>query len=143
MIREQWRRWDPGVPLHVLRTDYASVVDPIVAFIDELSNSCDDQIVVLIPVVIPDRLRYRLLHNHMDSVLSAALRSRTDLVVARVPMASETDRSLPSRLRTAEDSKKPESGTDAADARLAAIRQTARKSSSNSFTASGASSCIQ
>ena len=44
-------------------------------------------VVVLIPVVIPDHLRHRLLHNHIDSVLSAALRSRTDLVVARVPIA--------------------------------------------------------
>jgi amino acid transporter len=97
-IREQWRRWDPGVPLRVLHTDYASVVDPIVSFIDDLSNSCDDQIVVLIPVVIPDHLRHRLLHNHIDSVLSAALRSRTDLVVARVPIAlNESSATRPNR----------------------------------------------
>ncbi len=82
-IRDQWRRWDPGVPLHILHTDYASVVDPILEFIDDLSTSCDDQIVVLIPVVIPDRLRHRLLHNHIDSVLNAALSTRTDIVVAR------------------------------------------------------------
>jgi hypothetical protein len=86
-IRDQWRRWNPGVPLRVLHTDYASVVEPVLAFIDDLSDSCDDQIVVLIPVVVPDRLRHRLLHNHIDSVLSAALRSRTDIVVARVPIA--------------------------------------------------------
>ena len=30
-----WDEWDPGVPLRVLHTEYASVVDPIVALIDE------------------------------------------------------------------------------------------------------------
>jgi hypothetical protein len=45
--------------------------------------------VVLIPVVRPDRVRYRILHNHIDLVLSRALRSRMDVVVARVPMPLE------------------------------------------------------
>ena len=44
------------------------------------------QIVVLIPVVVPEHARYWILHNHVDRVLSAALRTRTDVVVARVPM---------------------------------------------------------
>ncbi len=86
-VRGAWRKWDPGVPLRVLHTEYSSVVDPVVSFIDDLSRSCDDQIVVLIPVVVPDLLRHRLLHNHVDTVLSAALRTRTDIVVARVPIA--------------------------------------------------------
>ena len=41
---------------------------------------------VLIPVVIPDKLRYRFLHNQIDLALSAALHARTDIVVARVTM---------------------------------------------------------
>ena len=31
----EWAAWDPGVPLRVLRTEYASAVEPIVALIDE------------------------------------------------------------------------------------------------------------
>ena len=72
--------------MRILRTEFTSVVEPIVAFIDEARAQSDQQIVVLIPVVIPDRLRYRLLHNQIDLVLSAALRTRTDVVVARVAM---------------------------------------------------------
>ncbi len=83
-IRRRWDKWDPGVPLEVLHTDYASVVDPVVNYIDGISNSCDDQLVVLIPVVVPTHLRHRLLHNHVDSVLTAELKRRTDLIVARV-----------------------------------------------------------
>jgi len=51
-LQQQWASWDPGVELRVLRTDYASVVEPITSFIDELRAHDDRQIVVLIPVVI-------------------------------------------------------------------------------------------
>jgi hypothetical protein len=36
-------------------------------------------------VVVPDRLRYLFLHNHIDAVLGRALRGRPDIVVAKVP----------------------------------------------------------
>ena len=41
---------------------------------------------MLIPVIRPDKWRYRILHNQLDLVLSSALRSRTDIVVARVTL---------------------------------------------------------
>ena len=78
------------MPLHVLYNEYASVVQPIVGFIDELrTDHPDDQIVVLIPVIRPDKLRYRILHNQLDLVLSSALRGREDVVVARVSVPLE------------------------------------------------------
>jgi amino acid transporter len=86
-IQAEWDEWDPGVPLRILRTEYASVVDPIVAFIDQFLERHDEQVVVLIPVVVPRQVRYRLLHNHIDVALSSALKGRADLVVARVPLA--------------------------------------------------------
>jgi len=85
-LQEQWSAWDPGVPLRVLHTEFASVVEPVVELIDEMRAHHDEQIVVLIPVVLPRRLRYRFLHNQIDLALSAALRSRSDVVVARVTM---------------------------------------------------------
>jgi hypothetical protein len=88
-LEQQWARWNPGVPLHVLNTEYASVAEPLVAFIDRLCLQHDKQIVVLIPVVLPDRLRYEFLHNHYDLVLSAALRGHPDVVCARVSMPLE------------------------------------------------------
>jgi hypothetical protein len=96
-LERAWSIWDPGVELTVLHTEYASVVEPIVAFIDEARAAGDHQIVVLIPVVIPEHFRHRILHNQIDLILSRALRSRTDIVVARVPMplgaASEREES--------------------------------------------------
>jgi amino acid transporter len=88
-LEQQWARWNTGVPLQVLHTEYASVADPLVAFIDQLCEHHDKQIVVLIPVVLPDKLRYEFLHNHYDLVLSAALRGHPDVVCARVSMPLE------------------------------------------------------
>ncbi|HEX4174304.1 MAG TPA: APC family permease, partial [Acidimicrobiales bacterium] len=91
-LQHEWRQWDPGVPLRVLRTDYASVVEPIVRFIDGTrEENPDDQIVVLIPVIRPDKRRYRLLHNQIDIVLTRVLRSREDLIVARVSVPLEPE----------------------------------------------------
>jgi hypothetical protein len=91
-LKHQWRKWDPGVPLTVLHNEYSSVVQPIVGFIDEVEEQHpDDQIVVLIPVIRPDTLRHRLLHNQIDLVLSNALRTRTDIVVARVTTPLEPE----------------------------------------------------
>jgi hypothetical protein len=44
---------------------------------------------VLIPVILPDKLRYEFLHNHYDLVLSAALRGHPDVVCARISMPLE------------------------------------------------------
>ena len=85
-LEQQWARWDPGVPLQVLHTEYASVAGPLVAFIDQLCERHDKQVVVLIPVIVPDRLRYQFLHNHYDLVISAALSGRPDVVCARIGM---------------------------------------------------------
>ena len=90
-IEAEWASWDPGVELHVLHTEYASLTVPIVEFIEDLLQQTDDQLVVLIPTVIPPRIRYRILHNQIDLVLSSALRRHPDVVVARVAMSITGD----------------------------------------------------
>jgi hypothetical protein len=57
-----------------------------VKFIDEHREHHDKQVVVLIPVVLPDHLRDQFLHNHFDLVLTNALRTRPDVVCARISM---------------------------------------------------------
>jgi hypothetical protein len=85
-VEGKWQEWNPGVPLRVLHTDYASIVQPILQLVDQLRGGDDYQVMVLIPVVIPEKFRYRLLHNQVDLVLASELRRRPDVVVARVPM---------------------------------------------------------
>jgi hypothetical protein len=86
-LRSQWDRWSPGVPLKIIHTEYASVLEPILEVIDHERMAHDRQVIVIIPVIIPTKLRYRLLHNHLDYVLSRGLRDRTDVITARVTVA--------------------------------------------------------
>ena len=84
-LQRAWADWNPGARLEILHTEYASVVEPIVSFIEtQRKDSC--QLVVLIPVVHPAEVRYRVLHNHIDLALSTVLRRRDDIVVARVAL---------------------------------------------------------
>jgi hypothetical protein len=85
-LQQQWASWNPGPPLEVLHTEFSSIVDPIVEYIERARERADVQIVVLIPTVLPRHWRYRLLHNQLDLVLSAALHRYPDVVVARVQM---------------------------------------------------------
>ncbi len=67
----------PGIPASSCTsctTTTRRSCEPVTDFIDGLRERTDDQIVVLIPVVIPDQLRYRFLHNQIDVALSASLR---------------------------------------------------------------------
>jgi amino acid transporter len=93
----EWRQWNPGPELQILHTEYTSIVTPITEFIDKERSKHHEQIVVLIPVLMPGRLRYRILHNQLDLVLSRELRKRTDVVVARVKMPLPTKLPRPAR----------------------------------------------
>ena len=103
-LQREWAQWNPGPELQVLHTDFSSIVEPIVDFIDQELARDDRQIVVLIPMVVPRRWRYRLLHNQLDLVLSAALSKHANVVVARVRMPLD----VPSRRSQLLAQSKPE-----------------------------------
>jgi hypothetical protein len=88
----------------VLRTEYSSVVEPIVRYIDQVCAVADEQVVVLIPMIVPTRLRYSFLHNHLDLVLSNALRERPYVIVARVSMPLDPQPAGPASVAPAEGS---------------------------------------
>jgi amino acid transporter len=85
-LEAAWKKWDPGVPLVVLTSQYHSVVRPLLHYIGTLKPSPNHRVVVLIPVVEPRHFWHRALHNHLDLILSAALRRRRNVVVARLTL---------------------------------------------------------
>lgn len=85
-LEAAWKKWDPGVPLVVLTSQYHSVVRPLLHYIDTLKPSASHRVVVLIPVVEPRHFWHRALHNHLDLILTAALRRRRNVVVARLTL---------------------------------------------------------
>jgi amino acid transporter len=85
-LEEAWKRWDPGVPLVVLQSPYRSVARPLLRYIGSLKPSASHRVVVLIPVVLPRHFWHQALHNHLELVLTAALRRRRNVVVARLTL---------------------------------------------------------
>ena len=83
MCRE-WEAWNPGVELKVLPSPHRNLVAPIVGFV-EAQLSAGRQVTVLLSEVEPRKRRYQMLHNQRGLVLAAALRSRTDAIVATLP----------------------------------------------------------
>ena len=82
LLEEAWERWNPGVRLTVLQTEYHSVARPIIRFVKSASAQ-HERVLVLIPSIEPRHWWEGLLHNHMDLVLTVALRRLPQVVVAR------------------------------------------------------------
>jgi amino acid transporter len=80
-LREQWGRWDPGVGLQVVPSPHRNLVPPTIAFV-RTQMQHGRHVIVLLAQVEPKRHRYRILHNQRGLVLAAALRVRTDAVIA-------------------------------------------------------------
>lgn len=88
-----WKRWNPPVRLSVLKSQYHSVVRPLLRFIGTVERQSGERVLVLVPEVVPEGLSAELLHNKLGSVITRALRKRTDVVIGTVPMHfPESDR---------------------------------------------------
>lgn len=83
-LQAAWQQWNPGVELQTVRSEYHSLARPITRFVTHHEQRFQGQVVVLIPEVLPRRWRHRLLHNHMELLLTAALRRNTGALIARV-----------------------------------------------------------
>ena len=84
-LTEEWNQWDPGVDLRVLPSPNRNVVPPVMALVrSQLQQG--RHVTVLLGQVEPRRRRYRILHNQRGLLLAAALRIRTDAIVATLVM---------------------------------------------------------
>lgn len=90
-LEAAWEQWAPPVRLVTLQSQYHSVVRPLVRFINSLERKAGERLFVLIPEMVPTGRLTGLLHNRMGSLLAAALRRRTDIVIGMVPMHLEED----------------------------------------------------
>lgn len=88
-LQAQWARWNPGYDLLVLPSPHRILVGPVEEFVDA-STAAGHQLRVLLAEVRPRRRRYQILHHQRGLVLAAALRARTDIVVATVPFRSDS-----------------------------------------------------
>jgi amino acid transporter len=80
-LSAQWKEWDPGIPLVVLPCPHRSLVATLVGYVRKQTGN-GRKVTVLLAHVEPRHWWYRPLHNPRGPVLTAALRARTDAVIA-------------------------------------------------------------
>jgi amino acid transporter len=80
-LSAQWKEWDPGIPLVVLPSPHRSLVATLVGYVRKQTGN-GHKVTVLVAHVEPRHWWYRPLHNPRGPVLTAALRARTDAVIA-------------------------------------------------------------
>lgn len=82
----RWETWSPPVRLVVLKSQYHSVVRPLLRFINTMDRRLGERLLVLVPEVIPPGFLAGLLHNRLGRALTRALRQRADVVIGTVPI---------------------------------------------------------
>ncbi len=82
-LSAQWDEWDPGVKLTVLPCPNRSLVATLVGYVRKKTAEGKNVTVLLATIDTPHWWQ-RLLHNPRGPVLAAALRARTDAVVANL-----------------------------------------------------------
>jgi amino acid transporter len=85
-LREQWERFDFGVPLDVVDSPYREINEPVLEYLDELDQrSSSDVVTVIIPELVVHHWWQQLLHNQTALWLKARLLFRGGTVVTSVP----------------------------------------------------------
>ena len=85
-LRERWKQYGMGVPLIVLKSQYRSVVKPMLDYLDHAMEKNPDQLfTVVLPEFIPSRWWHHLMHNQTAFLIKGALLFRSGVVVTSVP----------------------------------------------------------
>ena len=74
-VRDTWDKWWPDVPLVTIPSPYRSIVGPLIDYLDEYDQQCNDgqQAVVVLPEFIPAGFWQNIFHNQTALQIKAAL----------------------------------------------------------------------
>jgi amino acid transporter len=85
-VRREWERWGEGVPLVVLASEYRSVMEPLLEYIEQVdAERPDDFVTIVLPEFVPARWWHHLLHNQRALLIKGALLFKPNTVVTSVP----------------------------------------------------------
>jgi amino acid transporter len=85
-VRREWEKWAEGIPLIVLESDYRSLMEPLLDYIEAVdAERPNDFVTVLLPEFIPKRWWHHVLHNQRALLIKAALLFKPNTVVTSVP----------------------------------------------------------
>ncbi len=83
-IKRNWDDWSCNVPIEVVIDPQRSLVRTVLKYVRSVESE-DVVITVLIAELLPRKRRHEILHNQRGRLLEAALKDRTDVVVATLP----------------------------------------------------------
>lgn len=87
-FEEKWEKWQTGVRLVTLHSQYRSIIHPLAKFMDTVEHKAKElnyEVTVMIPQFIPKKGWHNILHNQSSLLIRAFLLWRTDLAVITVP----------------------------------------------------------
>jgi len=86
-VRRKWEMWGDGIRLVLLDSPYRQMLEPLLAYIEEIAALCqpNEAITVVVPQFVPGRWWHNLLHTQTAILLRLALLSRPGIVVTDVP----------------------------------------------------------
>jgi amino acid transporter len=87
-VLDGWAEWKCSVPLEVVVDPHRSLVNTVIDYVENIPKD-DVTVTVLIPEIIPTKRRREILHNQRGRLLEAALKARSDVVVATLPFHVE------------------------------------------------------
>jgi len=85
-LRADWQRWEEGLPLVVLDSPYRSLMEPLLEYIEQVTEAApDDYVTVVLPEFVPARWWHHLFHNQRALLIKGALLFKPQTVVTSVP----------------------------------------------------------
>jgi amino acid transporter len=80
-IERNWADWKCGPPIEVLVDPHRSLIRSVLKYVESIHEE-NTIVTVLIPEIVPRKRRHEILHNQRGRLLEAALKARTDVIVA-------------------------------------------------------------
>ena len=86
-LQDRWEKWGRGVRLVVLDSPYRRMLEPLLAYVDELEaqRQPNEYITIVVPQFVPAHRWADLLHTQTAVVLRLALMFRPGIVITDVP----------------------------------------------------------
>jgi hypothetical protein len=86
-VQRKWGQWGSGVRLVILNSPYRLLLEPLLAYIQEVADrrQPNEVITIVVPQFVPHRRWHELLHSQTAVLLRLALLFRHGIVITNVP----------------------------------------------------------
>ncbi|MDH7489361.1 MAG: APC family permease [Anaerolineae bacterium] len=90
-IQRKWADWGEGIRLVTLKSEYRSIIGPLIEYVDKVDdpNRRDQVVTIVLPRFVPARPWHNLLHNQTAILIHLAFVFRRDVMVTDVPFHLE------------------------------------------------------